>query len=77
MGTGDILLGGNPTMDKYPVQGGVTILLSLLHATETGISSGRVGLWLMYAFTLRTLLAYSLAYQAISEFQKLSRSKRG
>ena len=64
-------------MDKYPVQGGVTILLSLLHATETGISSGRVGLWLMYAFTLLTLLAYSLAYQAISEFQKLSRSKRG
>ena len=32
MGTGDILLGGNP-----PVQGGVAILLGLLHATETGI----------------------------------------
>ena len=32
MGTGDILLGGKP-----PVQGGVAILLGLLHATETGI----------------------------------------
>ena len=32
MGTGDILLGGNP-----PVQGGVAILLGLLHTTETGI----------------------------------------
>ena len=32
MGTGDILQGGNP-----PVQGGVAILLGLLHATETGI----------------------------------------
>ena len=29
-------------MDWYPVQGGVAILLGLLHATETGISSGSV-----------------------------------
>ena len=28
-----------------------TVLLDLLHATETGISSGRVGLWLVCAFT--------------------------
>ena len=27
MGTGDILLGGNPGMDYHPVQGGVAILL--------------------------------------------------
>ena len=27
------------------------MLLDLLHATETGISSGRVGLWLVCAFT--------------------------
>ena len=42
MGTSDILLGGggNPAMDSHPIQGGVTILLGLLHATETGISSG-------------------------------------
>ena len=36
MGTGDILLGGNPAMDKHPIQGGVAILLSSLHATGTG-----------------------------------------
>ena len=53
MGTGDILLGGNPAMDYYPVQGGVAILLGMLRATETSISSGRVGLWLVCAFTLR------------------------
>ena len=47
MGTGDILLGGNPAMDQHPVQGGVAILLGMLHATETGISSGRVGLRLV------------------------------
>ena len=52
MGTGDILLGGNPAMNQHPVQGGVAILLGMLHATETGISSGRVGLRLVCAFTL-------------------------
>ena len=31
--------------------GGVAILLSMLHANESGISSGRLGLWLMCAFT--------------------------
>ena len=35
--------GGNPVMD-------VAILLGLLHATDTGISSSRVGLWLMCVF---------------------------
>ena len=40
MGNGDIL------------QGGVAILLGMLHATETGVSSGRVGLWLLCGFTL-------------------------
>ena len=44
MGTGNILLGGNPGMDQHPIQGGVAILLDLLYALETGISSGRVGL---------------------------------
>ena len=52
MGTGDILLGGgNPAMGQHPVQRGVAILLCKLHAKETGISSGRVGLWLVCAFT--------------------------
>ena len=36
MGTGDILLGGNPAMDSHPIQGGVEILLGLLLALETG-----------------------------------------
>ena len=51
MDTGDILLVGNPAKDQHPVQGGVAILLVLLHATETDISSGCVGLWLVCAFT--------------------------
>ena len=40
MGSGDILLGDNPAMDQHPIQGGVAILLGMLHAKETGISSG-------------------------------------
>ena len=32
--------GGNPAMDKHPVQGRVSILRGMLHAKETGISSG-------------------------------------
>ena len=36
MGTGDLLLGGNPAMDLHLTQGGVAILLGLLHAAETG-----------------------------------------
>ena len=48
MSTGDILLGGNPAMAKIPIQAGVAILLSMLHAKETGINSG---LWLVCEFT--------------------------
>ena len=51
MGTGDILLGGNPAMDQHPVQGVAAILLCMLHAKETGISSGHLGLRLVCAFT--------------------------
>ena len=39
---GDILLGaggGNPAKDRHAVKGRVPILLGLLHAKETGISS--------------------------------------
>ena len=39
--------GGNPTMDQHPVQGGLALLLGMLHAKETGISSG-----LLCAFNL-------------------------
>ena len=35
-------------MDYHPVQGGVAILLGLHHTMETSISSGRVGIWLVY-----------------------------
>ena len=52
MGTGDILLGGggSPVMDQHPVQGGVVILLGMLHAMES-MSPGCLGLWLMCTFT--------------------------
>ena len=40
--------GGKPAMDYYPVEGGVVILLGMLHATETGKSSNRLGLWLIW-----------------------------
>ena len=43
MGTGDILLEGKPAMDYHPVQGGVAILLGMLHAKETGIGSDPFG----------------------------------
>ena len=36
---------------KHPIQRGVAILLGMLHATETGISFGHLGLWLVCAFT--------------------------
>ena len=51
MGTSDILLEvkGNPEMDWHPVQGGVAILLGMLHGKETGISSGHLGLRLISA----------------------------
>ena len=55
MGTGDILLGGNPVMHKHPVQGRVAILLGMLHAKETGMSAGGLGLWLMSAFAFFNL----------------------
>ena len=36
---------------SIPSRGGVDILLGMLHAKETGISSGRFSLWLLCAFT--------------------------
>ena len=39
--------GGNPVTDQHPVLGAVAVLLSLLHAKESGISSGRLGFWLV------------------------------
>ena len=45
MGTNDILLESNPTMDKHPFQRGVATLLVMLRAKETGIASGRLSLW--------------------------------
>ena len=65
MGTGIILLEGNHAMDYYPVQEEVAILLGMLHATETGRSSDRLGLWLVSAFTLPT------CYQVLKYSQRL------
>ena len=50
MGTSDILLGGNPAMDWHPSHGGSSNTPRQLHAKETGISSGSLGLWLVCAF---------------------------
>ena len=36
MGTGDILLGGNPAMDLHLIQWRLAIFLGLLFATKTG-----------------------------------------
>ena len=53
--------GGNPAMDQHPIQGWgrVVILLGMLYATETGIHSSCLGLWLMctFSFTLQTYRA--------------------
>ena len=64
MGTGDILLEGggggvggessNPVLDLHPVKEGVAILFGMLHAKDTGISSGRLGLLLVCALTFFT-----------------------
>ena len=54
-GTGDIQLAGNPEMDQHPVQRGEAILLNMLHAEETGLTSNRLHLWLVCALTLRYL----------------------
>ena len=45
--------------------GGSSILLGMVHATETGISSGRVGPWLMCAFTFTTFPKYQLSEQRL------------
>lgn len=52
--------GGNPAVDKHLIEapgrgrggGEVVILLGMLHAKETWISSGHLGPWLVCAFTL-------------------------
>ena len=43
MGTSDILLGGNPAMNKHLVQGAEAIFPGMHHTQETGISSGHLG----------------------------------
>ena len=58
MSTGDILPGGNPVTDSHLSGGGggVAIPLDMLHTKETRMSSGRLGLWLVFALTLPFLL---------------------
>ena len=52
MGTGDILLGGRGGEPCDGVTSRSAILLGMLHATATGASSGRLGLWVVCAFTV-------------------------
>ena len=58
MGTGDLMLGwrggggGGPCDGlAYTIQGETAILLGMLIAKETGISSGHLDLWLECVFT--------------------------
>ena len=45
MGTGEILLAGNPAMDYHPIRGGEAMLLGLLFMLrKPALSSGLVGL---------------------------------
>ena len=44
--------GGDPAMGYLPAQWGVAMLLGMPHAKVARISSGRLGLWLVCAFTL-------------------------
>ena len=48
MGTDDILGGGGGGLASHP--GEVAIILGMLHAKQTRISSGHLGLWLVCAF---------------------------
>ena len=59
--------GGNRAMDQHPVQGGVAILLGMLHAKETRTNSSRLGLWLVCAFTFlhANFNLPALSYQGI------------
>ena len=53
-------------MNKHPVQEGVAILIGMLHATETGISFDRLGLWLVCAFILTYFISwYMLLISAV------------
>ena len=79
MGTSDILPrrgGCNPATDWYPVQGGVAMLLGMLHAKETRISCGHLGLWLMCAFTFFTIatkcICWAVVQTKMTDFSSLS-----
>ena len=50
-------------MDQYPVRGGVVILLGMPDAKETGISSGRLGLWLVCVFTFSATMKFCFFFQ--------------
>ena len=58
--------GGNPAMGFRPR--GVPILLGMLRATETGISNGCVGLWLVCAFTFYLFFFFQFRLSPIASF---------
>ena len=55
MGIRDMLMGVTLRWTNIPSRGGVAVLLGMLHAKETGISSGRSGLWFMCSLVLKYL----------------------
>ena len=64
MGTGNILLGGNPAMDLVTCPG----KSSNTPMHETGISPGRLGLWPMCAFTLPFFVSNKIAIFSSNDF---------
>ena len=74
VGTGDTLLGVTLRWTSIPLSGaksgmggveGLAILLGMLHAKETRISSGHLGLWLVCAFTFLHVHIFVPYMQAI------------
>ena len=68
MGTCKFTAEGNPAMDKHPTQGGVEIL----HATETGISSGTdgpLGSYADFTYLLHALLDFMMSVCILSRLR--------
>jgi len=60
MGTGKLNAGGNPVMDKHPIQGGVEILLvtSCYRNRDKLWPNGQLGLYADFTFTKRLVLNF-------------------
>ena len=57
-------------LDLHPVPGGVAILLGMLHAKETGISSVHLGLLLVCTFTFFFSVQIKYLEAVVGKFKK-------